>query len=159
MGLRRSPAPNLRVKRRRRNKLSGKSPVKAQALCYCDQCRTHGRLVRAGKDAWGNRWFADSLPERDGFEISVPRQIGSGFEASVGLGRLIVGAAESSERRPRQTDSSALLRRSAVIAARRRGGGLAQAAFEHASPTKAARSTSNTGPWSRKKRQRRRFSA
>jgi hypothetical protein len=32
-------------------------------------------------------WFApDSALEGNGFEISVPRQIGSGFEASVGLG-------------------------------------------------------------------------
>src|SRR6516164_2190238 len=33
-----------------------------------------------------NRWFVDSPLEGNGFEISVPRQIGSGFEASVGLG-------------------------------------------------------------------------
>jgi hypothetical protein len=30
--------------------------------------------------------FADSLLEGNGFEISVPRQTGSGFDASVGLG-------------------------------------------------------------------------
>ena len=33
-----------------------------------------------------NRKFADSPLERDRFEIPVPRQIGSGFEASVELG-------------------------------------------------------------------------
>jgi len=33
-----------------------------------------------------NRWFVDSPLEGNGFEISVPRQIGSGFVASVGLG-------------------------------------------------------------------------
>jgi len=40
----------------------------------------------------------DSPLERDGFENSVPRQIGSGFKASVGLGPIDVGAAESSGR-------------------------------------------------------------
>src|SRR5215472_15420209 len=33
-----------------------------------------------------DRKFADSSLEGNGFEISVPRRIGSGFEASVGLG-------------------------------------------------------------------------
>jgi hypothetical protein len=33
-----------------------------------------------------NQWFADSPLEGNGFEISVPRKIGSGFAASVGLG-------------------------------------------------------------------------
>jgi len=40
----------------------------------------------------------DSPLEKDGFENSVPRQIGSGFKASVGLGPIDVGAAESSGR-------------------------------------------------------------
>ena len=34
----------------------------------------------------GNQKFEYSSLEGDGFEIPVPRQIGSGFEASVGLG-------------------------------------------------------------------------
>jgi hypothetical protein len=34
----------------------------------------------------GVKFAVDSLLEGDGFEILVPRQIGSGFEASIGLG-------------------------------------------------------------------------
>ena len=45
-----------------------------------------------------NRKFVDSPLEKDGFENSVSRQIGSGFKASVGLGPIDVGAAGSSGR-------------------------------------------------------------
>src|SRR5262249_7700550 len=38
-----------------------------------------------------NRWFADSLLEGNGFEISVPRQIGSGFDRSGGSAAPTVG--------------------------------------------------------------------
>src|SRR6516164_8193136 len=49
--------------------------------------RDRERLHRAaGAPRPRNRWFADSALEGNGFEISVPRQEGCGFEASVGLG-------------------------------------------------------------------------
>jgi hypothetical protein len=44
------------------------------------------------------KFAKDSPVEGDGFEISVPRQIGSGFEALVGLGSIRVGAVEFPER-------------------------------------------------------------
>ena len=48
----------------------------------------------------------DSLPERNGFEPPVPRQIGNGFEASSKWSRSTIGATVSSEQlpAPRQTD-------------------------------------------------------
>jgi hypothetical protein len=45
----------------------------------------------------GSRKFAlDSSLEGNGFELPVPHEIGSGFEASAELGRSTVGAAVSS---------------------------------------------------------------
>ena len=52
------------------------------------------------------RFVADSLLERNGFELPVPRQIGNGFEASSKWGRSTVGPTVSSDQLPasRQTD-------------------------------------------------------
>jgi hypothetical protein len=51
-----------------------------------------------------DRKFADSPLEGNGFEISVPRRTGSGFEASVGFGPTDSRRGHPSGRRPRQTD-------------------------------------------------------